>query len=178
MIAPAGGFAEAGLASIFGSDFIKTSKGSPSPWTQPGRLVPDRVRHAIIAGAAVGGVVFCGLSFAIVWPFRHALYRRFVGDLVQHSEMDGKGRSMFELPDKGAWELPGTSPAELWGPTSTVTDVETDNFKHETRSDRELGWRGNIECVGDLAKEEYVIDKRDGKSIMSKHAQVTCKELD
>ncbi|KAL8734206.1 MAG: hypothetical protein Q9166_001692 [cf. Caloplaca sp. 2 TL-2023] len=70
--------------------------------------------------------------------------------------MDGKGKNMTELPAKGTfWELPGNAPAELWTPTTTDTKTGREDFKHETRSDRELGWRGETECIGDLAKTEY-----------------------
>ncbi|KAL8694883.1 MAG: hypothetical protein Q9218_000547 [Villophora microphyllina] len=176
MVAPAEGFDAAGLAQLFGSDFIRVSNNS-QPSASDG-LVPGHVRRAIVAGAVIGGTVFLGLLFATTWFLRHALYRTWIGDLTQRSEMDGKGRNMSELPDKGVfWELPGNAPAELWSPTST-TEGDTADFMHETKDDRELGWRGEIECEGDASKAEYVIDERDGESIMSKHTQVTCKEME
>lgn len=177
MLAPDGGFDQVGLAQLFGSDSIKISNTSqPAAAAGP---VADRIRRAIIAGSVVGGTVFLGLALAIIWFLRHLLYHIWIGDLTQRIEMEGKGKSMSELPDKGVfWELPGNAPVELWSPTSPVPQVDTADFKHETKSDRDLGWRGETECEGDASRTECVIDERDKDSMKSRHTQVTCKELD
>lgn len=177
MVAPAGGFDDVGLAQLFGSDFIKTSNTSQPAATD--NAVADRVRRAIIAGSVVGGAAFLGLAMVIIWFLRHALYHMLIGDLTQRSEMDGKGKVMSELPNNGVfWELPGNPPVELWSPTSTVSPVDTADFTHETKSDRDLGWQGEIEFEGDASKTEYVLDPRDEESMKPRHTQVTCKELD
>lgn len=166
MRAPAGGFADLGLARIFGSDFV----ASPSAALQSGSPASEASKHsqatkrAMIAGGVVGGSVLFVLSIAAAWVFRGTLHQILIGDLAERVEMDGKGKSMSELPAKEtAWELPGNEPVELWSPTTTTTftsNPATDNFKHETRSDRELGWRGEIECEGDVTGRDCVTNEK------------------
>ena len=175
MTAPAGGFAESGLARLFGSDLVAPPAAAPS--VAGDHTVPMRTRRIIIAAASIGGALLLGLGFALVWFFRRFLHRVFVGDLDERVEIDGKRRHNSELPGNAVfWELPGSGPAELWSPT--VSPLVEDDFKFETKSDRELGWRGEIECMGDLAKTEYINEKGDQEDNMSRHTQVTCKELD
>ncbi|KAL8974737.1 MAG: hypothetical protein Q9197_001029 [Variospora fuerteventurae] len=172
--APAEGFAASGLAQIWGSTFVVPSAASPP---EPKRLIPNRVRRTIIACASVGGAIFVGLMILIAWLFRRWVRRIFVGDLSEHLEMDGNGRNDSELPGQAVfWELPGSGPAELWSPTTSEKKVEMDEFKFETKSDRELGWRGEIECAGDGSE---VFEKGpDEEDRMSRHTQVTCKEVE
>ncbi|KAL8651289.1 MAG: hypothetical protein Q9210_003334 [Variospora velana] len=145
--APAEGFAASGLAQIGGSTFVVPLAASPP---EPKRLIPNRVRRTIIACASVGGAIFVGLMILIAWLFRRWVRRIFVGDLSERLEMDGKGRNDSELPGQAVfWELPGSGPAELCSQTTSEKKVEIDEFKFETKSDRELGWRGEIECAGD-----------------------------
>ena len=137
----------------------------------------------MIAGGAVGGSVLLVLSIAAGWIFRGTLDEILIGDLGERLEMDGKGKSMSELPAKGtAWELPGNEPAELWSPTTTTTPTSsaaTDDFKHETRSDRELGWRGEIECEGDVSRTECVIEEKSSEDDASlDDARSSCKGYD
>lgn len=174
MKAPAEGFAASGLAQIWGSTFVVPSAASPP---EPKRLIPNRVRRTIIACASVGGAIFIGLMILITWLLRRWVRRIFVGDLSEHLEMDGKGRNDSELPGQAVfWELPGSGPAELWSPTTSEKKVEMDEFKFETKSDRELGWRGEIECAGDGSE---VFEKgADEEDRMSRHTQVTCKEVE
>lgn len=181
MTAPAGGFDESGLAAIFGSTSVAGSPATPSPPVDRG----DKAHHRriIIASATSGGAVLLGLAFAIMWFFRRSLRRVLVGELHEHLEMDGKSKHQSELPGKAVfWELPGSGPAELWSPTeSPMSQKAEEEFKFETRSDRELGWRGEIECVGDLAKVECIEEKAYEASDdddSPRHAHVTCKELD
>ncbi|KAL8996454.1 MAG: hypothetical protein Q9169_004048 [Polycauliona sp. 2 TL-2023] len=143
------------VARIGGNDLVSP----PSAASQPRTPAPATDEHsnatksAIIAGAVVGGSVLLGLSIAAAWIFRDILQRMLIGELGGRLEMDGNGKTMSELPGKGAcWELPGNEVAELWSPTATTSpasSTETEGFRHETRSDRELGWRGEIECEGD-----------------------------
>ncbi|KAI4282757.1 MAG: hypothetical protein L6R38_002716 [Xanthoria sp. 2 TBL-2021] len=184
MMTPAGGFAELGLARIFGSDFVSPpsaafqSESAASATTEQ----PSATRRAIIAGTVVGGSVLLGLSIAAAWFFRGALQQILIGDIAARLEMDGKGKTMAELPAKGVfWELPVNSPVELWTPTPTISPTsgaEVEVFKHETSSDRELGWRGEIECEGDVEKRVYVRDEKDRDDAVSNHITSTCKELD
>ncbi|KAL8723221.1 MAG: hypothetical protein Q9225_000411 [Loekoesia sp. 1 TL-2023] len=172
MTAPAEGFAESGLAQIFGSNSVAPPATSPSSSTDG--MAPTRTRRIIVAGATVGGAAFLGLTFALVWFFRRSLRRALIGDLNERLEIDGIGRHDSELPGNAVfWELPGTAPAELWSPT--VSPQVEDEFKFETKSDRELGWRGETKYVGDSAQN--VKEKRDQDKKTSRHTQVTCKEL-
>lgn len=93
--------------------------------------------------------------------------------------MDGRGKNVAELAPKGLfWELPGSEPAELWSPTVTASPTEPDDFKHETRSDRELGWRGEVGCIGDVAKSKSVVEEKSQVDAMSNHTQSSCEEFD
>ena len=186
MKAPAEGFAELGLARMFGSDFVSPSSAalqSESPESSTTGKT-GATRRAIIAGAVVGGSILLGLSIAAAWFFRGALQQILIGDLTARLEMDGKGKTMAELPAKGVfWELPGHSPVELWTPTTTTdsptSGAEVEVFKHETSSDRELGWRGEIECEGDVEREVYVLEDKNRDDALSDHTRSTsCKELD
>lgn len=180
MTAPAGGFDTSGLAAVFGSTSVAESSATPSPSVDGG----DGAHHRriIIASATSGGTVLLSLAIALMWVFRRSLQKVLIGELNEHLEMDGKGKHQSELPGKAVfWELPGSGPAELWSPTeSPMSPKEGDEFKFETMSDRELGWRGEIECAGDLAKAKC-IDEKAGKASYdgdSRHTHVTCKELD
>ncbi|KAL8781368.1 MAG: hypothetical protein Q9213_006023 [Squamulea squamosa] len=182
LVAPAGGFAESGLARIFGSDFVAPSTGSqPQPPSRARDSLPNGTKRAIIAGAIVGGSVLLGLTVVAGWFFRRTLQQILIGDLMAPLEMDGKGKTMAELPTKGTfWELPGSPPAELWTPTTTdisTSSREADEFKHETRSDRELGWRGETECVGDLAKGKVEVDEERRDDNIGKSISLSCKEI-
>ncbi|KAL8840361.1 MAG: hypothetical protein Q9170_001376 [Blastenia crenularia] len=174
MTAPAEGFAESGLAQLFGSTFVTHSVASPSQSAE--RIAPSHSRRIVVAAATSGGVTFLGLIFALTWFFRRHLYRLLIGNINEHLEMDGRGKHKSELPGNTVfWELPGTAPAELWTPT--VSPQMEDEFKFETKSDRDLGWRGEIECMGDLAKSEYTNEKRDQENGISKHARISCTEF-
>ncbi|KAL9637265.1 MAG: hypothetical protein Q9204_001940 [Flavoplaca sp. TL-2023a] len=186
MRAPAGGFADLGLARIFGSGFVSPSCAA----LQSGSSASEAGKHskttkrAMIAGGAVGGSVLLVLSIAAGWVLRGTLHQMLVGDLGEQLEMDGKGKSMSELPAKGtAWELPGSEPAELWSPTTTTTtptsSAFTDDFKHEIRSDRELGWRGETECEGDVSRKECVIEEKSSEDdASSDDTRSSCKDCD
>ncbi|KAL8943773.1 MAG: hypothetical protein Q9216_000879 [Gyalolechia sp. 2 TL-2023] len=185
MTAPAEGFAESGLAALFGSTSVAVS---PAEFSSAGRRNTAHNRRVIIASSTVGGMAFLSITCAVMWFFRRTLHRILIGDVKEHLEMDGKGRQKLELPgDAVFWELPEAGPAELWSPTvSPLSPKVEDEFRFETRSDRELGWRGEIECLGDLAKKEYLDEKADqanqdyGDDRSSRHpsVEITCKELD
>lgn len=173
--APVGGFASSGLAQIWGSDFVAPRATLPSSRPEPG--VPHRVRRVTIAGAAVGGTVFLALIFAVIWFYRQPLHRMIIGDQSERLEMDGKGRHESELAGNAVfWELPGSGPAELWSPIASP-EKEVEQFKFETKSDRDLGWRGEIECEGDATKIEGTGEREDQEDAMSMHTQVACKEV-
>ncbi|KAL8802229.1 MAG: hypothetical protein Q9182_003949 [Xanthomendoza sp. 2 TL-2023] len=177
-MAPAEGFAEIGLAKLFGSDFVAPSATAPSTTPAVRDVALDRTRRAVIAGAVVGASVLMGLAMAAGWFFRKSLYRMFTGDLAERVEVDGKSKAMSELPAKGVfWELPGNAPAELWTPTETTSETNEMDFKHETKSDRELGWRGEIECLGDLAKIEYVVEVESQEDTKSSCTRVSSEEM-
>ncbi|CAO1598027.1 hypothetical protein XANCAGTX0491_001803 [Xanthoria calcicola] len=184
MIAPARGFADRGLARMFDSDFVSSaSAASQSDSTAPATTQhPSATKRAIIAGGVVGGSVLLGLSITAGWYCRRMLQQIWFGDLAARLEMDGKGKSMSELPGKGtSWELPGNEPAELWCPTamgSPTSSTDVDDFKHETSSDRELGWRGEIECEGNVARRQYVLDTRNRDDARSNHTRWSFKELE
>ncbi|KAL8951968.1 MAG: hypothetical protein Q9222_002091 [Ikaeria aurantiellina] len=179
MRAPAGGFVDAALARVFGSDFVAPSNTSQTILSSEEHFVLSRTRRAIIAGGVVGGVVLLGLPIALLWFFRGNLRRLVIGDLKERLEMEGQGRNISELPNKGAfWELPGNAPAELWTPTTLVKDIEAEDFKHETQSDRNLGWRGEVECVGDLPEKQEAMDKEKTEAIISTLTELRSKELD
>ena len=169
---------------MFDSDFVSSSPAaSQSHSTAPAITEhPSAAKRAIIAGGVVGGSVLLALSIAAGWYCRRMLQQMLFGDLAARLEMDGKGKSMSELPGKGtSWELPGNEPAELWCPPamgSPTSSTEADDFKHETSSDRELGWRGEIECDGDVARRQYVLDTKESDDARSNHTRLSFKELE
>lgn len=166
MTAPAEGFAASGLAQLFGSNSVASSAASPSQSPEP--LGSNRVRHVIIAGAVVGGAVFLGLVSGVVWLCRRSLHRMLIGDVTERLEIDGKCRHNSELAGNTVfWELPGSGPAELWSPTVSPEE-EVDQFKFETKSDRDLGWRGEIECEGAATKAECIKEKGDQENRISR----------
>ncbi|KAL8714846.1 MAG: hypothetical protein Q9220_001359 [cf. Caloplaca sp. 1 TL-2023] len=179
MMAPAEGFIDAALARVFGSDSVAASNTSHTASSPAERSLLSPTQRAIIAGSTVGGAVLLGLLVAALWFFRGNLHRLVIGDLNERLEMEGQGRNISELPNKGVfWELPGTAPAELWTPTTMVGDTETENFKHETQSDRNLGWRGEVECIGDLPETEKAMEREKIETITSTLTELRSKELD
>lgn len=136
VIAPAEGFAASGLAQMFGSTFVVPSPALPSD--PPERHAPKRVRRVVIAGASLGGAVFLGLIVGITWIFWRSVHRMLIGDLSERLEIDGRGRHNSELEGNAVcWEL--------WSPTVSP-ETEVDQFKFETKGDRDLSWRGETEC--------------------------------
>ncbi|KAL8744510.1 MAG: hypothetical protein Q9190_003250 [Brigantiaea leucoxantha] len=144
MTTPAEGFSELDLAKLFGSTFVAPSaSGSTST---PRKPKSSRIQHAIIAGSVLGGLVLLVLMMAAFWYFRRNLRRLVLGDITEVQEVDGTGRHAGELPGKSQfWELPSAEPAELWSPIVSETKIiEPEAFKHETSSDKDLGWRGSV----------------------------------
>ena len=77
--------------------------------------------------------------------------------------MDGKGKSMSEMPAKEtAWESPGNEPVEWWSPTTTTpptSNPATDNSKYETRSEGDVTRRDcvtNGKTSDDNASPDYI----------------------
>ncbi|KAI4158843.1 MAG: hypothetical protein LQ342_007079 [Letrouitia transgressa] len=162
---PAEGFSESGLASLFGSTFVAPSAANSS--TTPQKPKSTGQKRAIIAGSLLGSLTLVVLIGAAFWYFRRGLQKFVLGDITETHEVDGTGKNAGELPGKAHfWELPGTEPAELWSPTITDSSgMSPEMFKHETSSDKDLGWRGPVSpleleesAVSPLGSEKTAID--------------------
>ncbi|KAL9006496.1 MAG: hypothetical protein Q9188_000733 [Gyalolechia gomerana] len=137
MTAPAEGFDESRIAALFCSAAIAASPAKPSPICRWKGAAHNR--RITIASATTGGTVLLSLT---MWCSQRSLPRVLVGDLNERLEMDGKARHNSELPGNAVfWELPGAGPADLWSPTvSPMLPKVEDEFKFETKRDREFGW--------------------------------------
>ena len=167
---PAQGFSETGLAKIFG-DPNNLPSATPLPPTASQKPHSNRVRNGIIAGIVVGVTVLLTLACAAMWWFRKRLRGLILGDLSERSEIDGQGKTVSELPSKASlWELPEAMPAELWTPTEEEKKIETEEFKHETDSDREIGWRGDVEKGTEAGGEA------DPSEQKKRHSHLTWKD--